>query len=336
MKKQYLSLFLAASMSVLALTGTAFAAAPFCEVGNSDALHEALLDKKVAIRLTGDLVLERPITVEWPLVLDGNGHTILAASELMADNVRETAVINITGAKVSVSRLTVDNQSPDLPYGLAGRNSADLVLSELTLRGTGTGLLLTGEGGVSMKISDVDAAGIEHGIVASGICGSITGRASDLTLDIGAGTDLDCSGVDTGIFRLRLDAVSGAAPSCVLPSCLEDCYTETIEDGKLLRSYSTRRSEEDEDVLSEAERERAQAVSESADTVKQTLSLMRTAEQGDEQSAADLLRRTQTIEYGGQEITGPVVALDGDRMGTLPWQLVDAVSGSRLLLQIQY
>lgn len=152
-----------------------------------ETLLAALEEKAPLIVLTGSFTVEEKLTISYPAVLNGNGHTITAAGawDDSSPGKHLMGAEGFSGGDVRLVNLTLD--SAGIAYGLQPYDTGEnkLILEQVTLRGSkGSGLTVNG--------STVEAVGLT--IENSGWSQSIdvskgfhTSHTARLTLDSAQG-----------------------------------------------------------------------------------------------------------------------------------------------------
>ena len=152
-----------------------------------ETLLAALEEKAPLIVLTGSFTVEEKLTISYPAVLNGNGHTITAAGAWDDSSLGKhlMGAEGFSGGDVRLVNLTLD--SAGIAYGLQPYDTGEnkLILEQVTLRGSkGSGLTVNG--------STVEAVGLT--IENSGWSQSIdvskgfhTSHTARLTLDSAQG-----------------------------------------------------------------------------------------------------------------------------------------------------
>lgn len=152
-----------------------------------ETLLAALEEKAPLIVLTGSFTVEEKLTISYPAVLNGNGHTITAAGawDDSSPGKHLMGAEGFSGGDVRLVNLTLD--SAGIAYGLQPYDTGEnkLILEQVTLRGSkGSGLTVNGSTVEAVGLT-IGNSGWSQSIDVSK--GSHTSHTARLTLDSAQG-----------------------------------------------------------------------------------------------------------------------------------------------------
>ena len=157
------------------------------QADSGETLLAALEEKAPLIVLTGSFTVEERITISYPAVLNGNGHTITAAGAWDDSSLGKhlMGAEGFSGGDVRLVNLTLD--SAGIAYGLQPYDTGEnkLILEQVTLRGSkGSGLTVNGSTVEAVGLT-IENSGWSQSIDVSK--GSHISHTARLTLDSAQG-----------------------------------------------------------------------------------------------------------------------------------------------------
>ena len=157
------------------------------QADSGETLLAALEEKAPLIVLTGSFTVEERITISYPAVLNGNGHTITAAGAWNDSSLGKhlMGAEGFSGGDVRLVNLTLD--SAGIAYGLQPYDTGEnkLILEQVTLRGSkGSGLTVNGSTVEAVGLT-IENSGWSQSIDVSK--GSHISHTARLTLDSAQG-----------------------------------------------------------------------------------------------------------------------------------------------------